>query len=205
MRLGLDFDNTLISYDQLFRQVALDKALIPAETAAEKNAVRDYLRQQDREDEWTKLQGEVYGNRILEAEPYPGMRATLQGLSARQVPMCIVSHKTRWPYMGERWDLHAAARSWLERQGFHDPEGLDWPQDRVFFELTKEAKAARIVDLQCTHYVDDLPEILDMLPASVHKILFAPGKTSAARPGAARPEWSVMSSWHELPTLLNLK
>ena len=29
MRLGLDFDNTLISYDQLFRRVALDKALIP--------------------------------------------------------------------------------------------------------------------------------------------------------------------------------
>jgi hypothetical protein len=30
MRLALDFDNTLISYDQLFFSVALSKALVPA-------------------------------------------------------------------------------------------------------------------------------------------------------------------------------
>lgn len=197
MRLGLDFDNTLISYDQLFRQVALDQGLIPAATAPEKNAVRDYLRQQGREDDWTRLQGEVYGNRILEAEPYPGMRDTLQALSAQRIAMCIVSHKTRWPYLGERWDLHAAARSWLDRHGFHDPAGLAWSREQVFFELTKQAKAQRIVALQCTHYVDDLPEILDMLPDSVHKILFAPAQT-----GVVRPEWRVMTSWHQLPALL---
>lgn len=199
MRLGLDFDNTLISYDQLFRQVALDKALIPAETAAQKNAVRDYLRQQDREDEWTKLQGEVYGGRILEAAPYPGMRATLQAVAARAVPMCIVSHKTRWPYLGERYDLHAAARSWLNKQGFHDADGLGWQQEQVFFEVTKEDKIARILAQQCTHYVDDLPEILDMLPDTVQKILFSPDRNSAAKPG-----WTVMTSWDQLPALLQL-
>src|SRR5262249_17792934 len=141
MRLGFDFDNTLISYDKLFRQVALDKELIPAETPPEKNAVRDYLRQQDREDEWTKLQGEVYGGRILEAEPYAGMRDALQRLAARGIPMHIVSHKTRWPYLGERWDLHAAARSWLDSQGFFSAAGMGWSPEQVFFELTKEAKA----------------------------------------------------------------
>lgn len=199
MRLGLDFDNTLISYDRLFRQAALDKGLIPSAIPSEKNAVRDYLRRQDREDEWTILQGEVYGSRILEAQPYAGMLDTLRVLSASGMPIFIVSHKTRWPYLGERRDLHAAARSWLERQGFHDPARLNWPRDCVFFELSKEAKVARIVALQCTHYVDDLPEILDMLPPTVHKILFAPGNCSAAK-----PEWAIMASWHELPSLLDL-
>ena len=199
MRLGLDFDNTLISYDQLFRRVALDKALIPEATPPQKNAVRDYLREQGIEDEWTRLQGEVYGSRILEAEPYPGMQAALKGLSDRQIPMCIVSHKTHTPFLGEPWDLHAAARSWLEQQGFHDPNRMGWSEDQVFFELTKEAKVARIVALGCTHYVDDLPDILVMLPDKVEKILFVSGEVAGKY-----PDWKLMRSWQELPTLLNL-
>lgn len=200
MLLGFDFDNTLISYDRLFRHVALDQALIPEEIPPEKNAVRDYLRQQGREEQWTRLQGEVYGNRILEAEPYPGMQAVLKELSGRQIPMCIVSHKTRTPYLGESWDLHAAARSWLVQQGFHDSNGLGWLEDQVFFELTKDAKVARILALGCTHYVDDLPEILEMLPDSVEKIFFAPDEDLAKH-----PKWKLMRSWQELPALLDLQ
>lgn len=200
MRLGFDFDNTLISYDQLFHRVALDTALILAGMPPQKNAVRDYLRQQGREEEWTRLQGEVYGGRILEAEPYQGMKTTLKELSDRQISMCIVSHKTRTPYLGESWDLHAAARSWLTQQGFFDANGLAWSEDQVFFELTKEAKIVRIIALGCTHYVDDLPEILAMLPDSVEKILFAPSEYTEGH-----PDWKLMRSWQELPSLLNLQ
>jgi hypothetical protein len=199
MRLGFDFDNTLISYDWLFRRVALDKALIPETTPPHKNAVRDYLRQQGIEDEWTRMQGEVYGGRILEAEPYPGMRATLQALKAQQIPMCIVSHKTRTPYLGEPRDLHAAARGWLRQQGFFDAQGLGWSEDQIFFELTKEAKVARILALGCTHYVDDLPEILEMLPNVLEKILFDPGKAHGRT-----SSWKRLTAWGELPALLAL-
>lgn len=199
-KIGLDFDNTLISYDRLFRQVALDQSLIPERIAANKNAVRDYLRQQGLEESWTRLQGEVYGGRILEAEPYPGMRTVLQGLRERQVPMVIVSHKTRRPYLGEPWDLHAAARSWLSKQGFHDSAGLAWSPEQVFFELTKEAKVARIVELGCTHYVDDLPEILEMIPDHIDRILFSPDSIAQPRAG-----WKKMSSWHQLPALVGLQ
>lgn len=199
MRLGLDFDNTLISYDQLFHRIALDKSLIPAEIPKQKNAVRDSMRERGIEEEWTRLQGEVYGSRILEAQPYPGMLAMLKQLADKHVPMCIVSHKTRTPYLGEPWDLHAAARGWLQKQGFLDAEGLAWLEDQIFFELTKEAKVARILALGCTHYVDDLPEILAMLPAHVEKILFAPSQDVQGR-----PDWKRMSSWQELPSILGL-
>ena len=199
-RLGLDFDNTLISYDQLFRKVALDLALVPDHTPPQKNAVRDYLRQQGREDAWTRMQGEVYGGRILEAEPYPGMQAALRLVASKDIPMYIVSHKTRTPYLGKAWDLHAAARSWLAQQGFHAADGLGWSEDQVFFELTKEAKVARILSLGCTHYVDDLPEILAMLPDSVEKILFSPGGHAQEVPAV----WKRMSAWHEFPALLDV-
>ena len=150
MLLGLDFDNTLISYDRLFRGIALEKKLIPEDTPPQKNAVRDYLRRVGKEDDWTRLQGEVYGLRILEAEPFPGVPDALAGLSRRRIPVCIVSHKTRTPYLGEPWDLHAAAHEWLAQQGFFESTGLGWSADRVFFEATREAKVARILELGCT-------------------------------------------------------
>jgi FMN phosphatase YigB (HAD superfamily) len=200
MRLGLDFDNTLICYDQLFHRVALDKGLIPAAIPKQKNAVRDSMREKGIEEDWTRLQGEVYGSRILEAEPYPGMLATLKQLSSMHIPMCIVSHKTRTPYLGEPWDLHAAARGWLQRQGFLDAKGLAWAEDQIFFELTKQEKVARILALGCTHYVDDLPEILAMLPAHVERILFAPSQDVQSH-----PDWKRISSWQELPSILGLQ
>jgi hypothetical protein len=199
MHLGLDFDNTLISYDILFRKVALEQGLIPQETDSNKNAVRDYLRSADREDEWTKLQGEVYGGRILEAAPYPGMKQALRSIAGLNVPLTIVSHKTKTPFMGKQWDLHAAARTWLNQHGMHLSSGPNISHERTFFELTKQAKCDRIVAVGCTHYVDDLPEILEMLPDTIIKIHFSPEGHSTSN-----ADWLVMQSWNKLPAILGL-
>jgi hypothetical protein len=199
MRLGIDFDNTLISYDQLFHRVALEKGLIPEDIPKQKNAVRDSMRERGIEDEWTRLQGEVYGSRILEAKPYPDLLASLKQLTVKHIPICVVSHKTRFPYLGEPWDLHAAARGWLKKQGILDDKGLALSEDQIFFELTKQEKIARIISLGCTHYVDDLPEILAMLPAHVERILFAPSQDVQCQ-----PDWQRISSWQELPSILGL-
>jgi hypothetical protein len=199
LRLGLDFDNTLVSYDRLFLKVALEKGLVPACTPARKNAVRDHLRAAGREEVWTQLQGEVYGTRILEAEPFEGLLPALKRLADHDVTVCIVSHKTRTPYLGDACDLHAAARNWLDSQGFHDTAVLAWPRTQVFFEVSREAKVGRVLAEGCTHFVDDLPEVLELLPASVEKIHFAPGEAPAAH-----SMWRVMRAWHELPALLGL-
>ena len=199
MHLGLDFDNTLISYDVLFKKVALEQGLIPQETKANKNAVRNYLRVVDREDDWTKLQGEVYGGRILEATPYPGMKQALKSIASLNVPLTIVSHKTKTPFMGKQWDLHAAARTWLNEHEMHTFPGPNISHEQTFFELTKQAKCDRILAVGCTHYVDDLPEILEMLPDTIIKILFSP-----EGPLTSNDHWLVMFSWDELPALLGL-
>jgi hypothetical protein len=197
MLLGLDFDNTLICYDSLFHRVALERGLIPADLPAQKNCVRDYLRQKNQEDDWTHMQGEVYGARITEAESFAEVIPTLQGLAQAGLPMRIVSHKTRTPYQGPAYDLHQAARDWLTAQGFLSVSGLNWSPDQVFFELTKVDKVKRITDLGCSHYIDDLPEILNMLPDSIQKILFSPG-------GAVPipPTWQQFQNWYDLPQLL---
>jgi hypothetical protein len=197
MILGLDFDNTLIRYDELFYQVALDKGLIPSDLLKTKNAVRDYLRQAGNEEEWTLLQGEVYGSRIQEAIAFEGMQEALKKISTQSERIFLISHKTRTPYMGQQYDLHQAAMGWLQGHAFFDIEGLGWEENQVFFELTKEEKLQRIVQLGCTHYIDDLPEILEMLPDTVQKILFTPHKA-----GVIPKEWRRLDEWSLLPELL---
>jgi len=44
VRIGIDFDNTIVSYDTLFHRVALERGLIPISVPANKISVREYLR-----------------------------------------------------------------------------------------------------------------------------------------------------------------
>ena len=190
MRIGIDFDNTLVSYDALFHRVALDQQVIPADLARTKVAVRDYLRSVGREPVWTEMQGTVYGARLDEAQAYPGALEFLRWAAAQGIELCVVSHKTRHPFIGPRHDLHEAARRWVARHlgGMVDPAS-------VFFELTKEEKLARIAAAGCQYYVDDLPEILlaPGFPARVRRLLFDPEAHHAAEPALVR-----MRRWDEI-------
>lgn len=172
MLIGVDFDNTIISYDALFHRVALERGLIPAKLPVNKTAVRDHLRAAGREDIWTEMQGEIYGTRLGEALPFAGVRDFFAACRDRGIRVVIISHKTRYPYRGERHDLHAAARSWLIANEFVAAND----DSAVFFELTKAEKIARITAAGCTHFIDDLPEILTDagFPAGVERILFDP-------------------------------
>jgi hypothetical protein len=174
--IGVDFDNTIVCYDEVFTRVAVEQGLVPSDAATSKTAIRDHLRSLGQEDRWTELQGTIYGPRMIDARPFPGVIEFFAACRAAGLPVAIVSHRTRVPYLGEKHDLHTAARDWLARQGFHEPAGIGLPVERVFFEETKEAKLARIAELGCTHFIDDLPELLahPLFPAHVRRILFDP-------------------------------
>ncbi len=181
MRLGVDFDNTIVCYDALFHRVARERGLIPEGVPVNKSDVRNYLRRVENEAAWTEMQGYVYGARMSEAAPYPGVREFFQACRTAAIPTCIISHKTRHPFLGEKYDLHAAATAWLAQQGFFDPAQIGLPRENVFFELTKPAKLARIGQCGCTHFIDDLPEFLgeSNFPAAVQRILFDPNQLYA--------------------------
>ena len=71
MLIGLDFDNTIVSYDALFHKVAVEQALVPSDLPKSKLMVRDYLRKVNNETAWIEMQG-VYGARMVDAAAYPG-------------------------------------------------------------------------------------------------------------------------------------
>lgn len=176
MIIGVDFDNTIVCYDRLFHQICRERNLIPDTVPVNKSDVRNYLRQIGKEELWTELQGYVYGARMSEAEPYPGVFEFFQRCRHRGLDVRIISHKTRFPITGERYDLHDAARAWLEQFGFFDPNRLGLSADHVFFELTREAKLKRVAASQSRWFIDDLPEFLSEpgFPNSVRRVLFDP-------------------------------
>lgn len=197
MRLGLDFDNTIVSYDALFHKVALEGGLIPADLAPTKLKVRDYLRSQGREQTWIEMQGYVYGARMAEAEMYPGVERFLQWTRSLGLPISIISHKTRHPFAGPKYDLHEASRAWVA-QRLRDAQGPLVDPAAVFFELTKDEKFKRIHALQCEAFVDDLPEILlaPQFPTATAAILFDPDDHHA---GEKLPR---LRHWDELKPLI---
>lgn len=176
MRIGVDFDNTVVAYDELFHRVAVEKGLIPPQVPTTKESVRHYLRSCGRDEDWTELQGYVYGARLQEAQPFPGVVAFFQHCLERGIAVWIISHKTRYPHRGPRYDLHEAAWAWLHTYGLHHRDGLGRSVRGVYFEVSRAAKLDRLVQVGCTHFVDDLPEFLAEpgFPAGTERILFDP-------------------------------
>ena len=60
IKLGIDFDNTLIIYDALFKKAALEKNLIPLNFPECKNSIRDYLRERDQEKLFTTSRRDLW-------------------------------------------------------------------------------------------------------------------------------------------------
>jgi hypothetical protein len=197
MRLGLDFDNTIACYTTIFHQLAVGRGLVAAEPLLSKSQVRDLLRAQGREAEWTELQGSAYGPGMAEVESFAGAAECIRTLLCAGVDVCIISHKTRTPYRGQAWDLHDAAQSWLQRQGFFDAGRVGLSRDSVFFELTLAEKLGRIAQQRCTHFLDDLPEVLHdpAFPENVYRLLFDPDDVHADGSLERIRTWPELATW----------
>ncbi len=197
--IGIDFDNTIVCYDNLFVCLARERGLLPEQSFTSKGQVRDYLRSIGKEDEWTEMQGIAYGPRIEEAEPFPGIKEFMKVCTAQRVPFSIISHKTQHPFIGPQYDLHAAARRWLCAHHFHDDPAIALAPASVYLELTKESKLKRVGTIHCTYFIDDLPEILSepAFPSATKKILFDPGWFCPDRALYQRAR-----SWHDVQQII---
>jgi len=200
MLIGVDFDNTIVSYDELFCMVAKEQGHLPADRSANKTQLRDRLRAEGREDVWTAMQGYVYGERMRDAKPFPGVLEFFSFSRSSRIPVAIISHRTRYPYKGPRHDLHAAAMQWLQENMVTGDGQALFHKDRVFLEISKGDKMKRIVQQGCTHFIDDLPEfLLDVeFPLKVNRVLFDPDNCHASS-----PHFRHARSWEEIRAIVS--
>ena len=196
--IGLDLDNTLISYDEVLRELAAP--LVPESVGPEstKRTIRDSLRRlQNGEDKWQDLQARIYGPDIGRARLIPGVMDFLETCRRKSWRVCIVSHKTEFASRDTTGThLHRAAMSWLQDQGFFAPTRGGLEKDQVYFETTRAAKISRIKMLGCRVFVDDLAELFAEkdFPEDVVKILYNPEDQSSDPDVIALPTWQTITS-----------
>ncbi len=174
MKIGIDFDNTIALYDNLIYRIALDSGIIDPTIPKEKKAIRDYIRENHGNDRWTILQSIIYGKRMSEAQVAGGFIDFLDYCNQMNFSIYIVSHKTRYPAMGDQYDLRESAKKWIEVNILpYSQKRLSFEQ--IFFENTMQDKCERIKALRCQYFVDDLEEVFlsQYFPKNPQKILYS--------------------------------
>ena len=198
MIFGIDFDNTIVKYDNVFYTVATEKGLISSNTAASKVAVRDELRASGQEEAWIEMQGYVYGCRMELAEIYAGLPEFVRWANGAGHECFIISHKTQYPYRGPKYDLHEAASEWINKY-LVDDNGPLFEFDHVSFHETKHDKIEQVAAKNCDIFFDDLPEIFEAanFPSKTRRILFDPDNHHSGNNEIER-----LANWKQIKALL---
>jgi hypothetical protein len=172
MRIGFDFDNTIVCYDQAIK-ILTDKLNLPEELTRNKLSIREYLRNQNRENDWTKFQGTLYGPGMAYAMPHAFFIEVANYLKLHHHELFIISHRTKYAYAGEKHDLHHFAREWLELK--INSNQLINTKNILFLE-TLENKIMKIKENKIDLFIDDLPEVINHknFPTKTKSILFDP-------------------------------
>jgi hypothetical protein len=192
--IGIDFDNTIASYDEPMHRMAVGRGLIPPALPKNKKLIRDAIRAlEDGESKWRALQVHAYGPGMTEAQAMAGVTDFIGACRQRGIPVRIVSHKTEFANFGDPGvNLREAALRWMQAQGFVDSAQHGVGRANIFFEGTREQKIERIRALGITHFIDDLEETFlePSFPTDVTQILYAPHDEDSGK-----GRWRAFRDW----------
>ena len=198
MIIGIDFDNTIIKYDNVFGRIAFEKKIISDSELKSKNDVKKLLISSDRENDWTELQGTVYGSHIMAAEPYENFSDIFVSLLNAGHELKIISHKTKYPFIGKRINLRSAAMMWLKEKGIVGTGHNKLSETDVFFCSTITEKVAMQKKQRCDVFVDDLAKVLKLINPQVNRVLFDPKSEIDAC-----EQFNILRDWGDIEALLN--
>ncbi|MBT5239417.1 MAG: hypothetical protein HN793_00845 [Rhodospirillaceae bacterium] len=200
MIIGLDLDNTIVCYDAAIEHLASDMESLPPDVPKTKLGVRDYLRAEGREPEWTEFQGKLYGPGMAHAAPFPAALESIAAFQNAGHSTVIISHRSRYPYLGPRYDLHESAREWIGDKLLISGRSLFSPEE-VHLNESRDEKIALVDSLKCDVFLDDLKEVLtdEAFPPTTKKLWFSPGSDEKA---ADTPdEVTLIKHWTDLTWL----
>jgi hypothetical protein len=199
MRIGIDLDNTLICYDDAFAVCGRELCLVPDDWSGTKNQMKRHLALNSAGDQnWQRLQGQVYGRGISFAKLFPGVFRFLWRCKFFGATVEIVSHKTKFGHKDEQAiPLREAAKNFLLDAGI-----LSKDQEPLVGELrfctTREEKLDYLSRKRFDWVIDDLPGIVcsEKLPDVTQGLGFDPDGTTDFS-NAIR-----VSSWGEIDEII---
>jgi len=169
MRIGIDLDNTIIDYSYSFFKTAKEDNLISNRDPKNKKAIKSILISKFDENVWTKLQGKIYGEKIMTAKKYKNFDNFVNCMSSKSIEIFIISHKTKYPFLGKKTNLHNSANLWIKKNVNNKIK-----KKNIYLETTLSKKIKRIKSLKLDYFIDDLEKVLNHknFPNNCNKILF---------------------------------
>jgi len=161
MLIGLDFDNTLACYNDVFTSEAQKKGLVNKEWKGSKQDLKLLLDSlEDGQTTWQKMQGQVYGPSMQKASLFPGVARFLLRCKLKGFTVFIVSHKTKYGHYDKtKTLLREASLKWMDSKGFFKDDLFGINRKNIFFANTQSEKVLKIKSLNLDVFVDDLEEI----------------------------------------------
>jgi thiamine kinase-like enzyme len=195
LKIGLDFDNTLVCYDRVFIEQAIRLNFLPEHWSGTKQSIKtELLKSPEGESMWQRLQGQVYGPAMRSAVLFSGVSSFLIRARQKGHKIFIASHKTKYGHQDEtKTPLREKALQWMKNKGFFDPTFFGIHRDNVHFCDSRKEKAAKIRELGVDVFIDDLECIFneDGFPVT-KKILFRSSPTSSFE-GLYCQSWAEIS------------
>ena len=193
INVGIDLDNTIISYNNSFLRLA-KKYNLSKTRSLNKNIIKKNIIKKFGMPEWTRCQGKIYGKEILINDSHKDVKKNLIFLK-KKFNIFLISHRSKYPYLGKKINLHDQAIKWLNKKKFLGKNKI-FTKKNVFFETSLQKKIIRINKLNCKIFIDDLSLVLKKLPRSITKIHFS-NKIEYTFSG-----YYVMKKWKFLPLIL---
>lgn len=168
LRVGIDFDNTIANYDDVFSQVAQKLKLINTKWHGDKTELKKKIIKEKNVEVWKKLQGQVYGRYMHLAKVTFGFEDFILKSKFSKAKIFIVSHKTKFGhYDKKKISLRNEALKWIKKKKYLS-------DTKIFFENSINDKITRINNLKLDYFIDDLEIILKnkSLNKKTKKILF---------------------------------
>lgn len=197
MKIGFDLDNTIICYDEAIEKLARQIIRIENYSNINKSKIKNYFLEKGEEFRWTEFQGTLYGPGMKYAKAYDGFINSLNAVSNIGFEFFIISHRTKFPFVGEKYNLHHHAHTWIKDNINLKNEII--PINNIYFLDTKVEKIEKIKSIECDLFIDDLPEILIGIGTdnNCRKILFDPNDQNKIWQG------EKIDKWHDFKHLID--
>ena len=201
MRIGIDFDNTIVSYEQVFYEIAQkDNININSYSLSGgyKTQVKIALAKKVNGDiQWQRIQGYVYGLGMSSAQIMFGFFNFVLNCRLNNWDVYIVSHKSEYGHFDKsRTQLRRAALDWMNNNNFfYESEPLI-PQNNIFFLDTQDLKIKKIIHLNLDFFIDDLLEVFQnpLFPEKINKFLLSKNSKNYDEGIRTFPSWGQISN-----------
>ena len=175
--ITLDLDHTIINYSKsLSKLVENYYGSDFAPEPLDKSSFKLIIEKKYGNAMWTRIQSDLYANYIKYAIPYEGVIDFLEFLKHNKIKYFIVSHKTQFSFSSPKLNLQESAMTWINGNLLSFENEKYFSEKDIFFEESIAKKIFRIKAINPTFHIDDLPEIISLLPFNVKGILFSPKK-----------------------------